>query len=249
MGIYNRRKILDSWNITSIEPLGAKNYYIWAENTEAEIQVSDLQLCMEGYQDDNIFQRIIKGLITQGGDPTDTGEGCKIYGEPFKNNRLLYPPRLLKSIILSNPFSVIISRITVENSEEVKDSSKTKTAVVKDFNLLSFAEEAEEDEEECVILNKMFSDKGKSACDHLTDPRLSLQPTVELLGLANKKRKEDHSRDWESNDEIKIAMKERIKNKLMDAKKKPKIVENCKIDDVEDGKDIKENEEGIKNSV
>ncbi|OAD46897.1 Peptidyl-prolyl cis-trans isomerase CWC27 like protein [Eufriesea mexicana] len=166
-----------------------------------------------------------------------------------ENNRLLYPPRLLKSIILSNPFSVIISRITVENSEEVKDSSKTKTAVVKDFNLLSFAEEAEEDEEECVILNKMFSDKGKSACDHLTDPRLSLQPTVELLGLANKKRKEDHSRDWESNDEIKIAMKERIKNKLMDAKKKPKIVENCRIDDVEDDKDIKENEEGIKNSV
>ncbi|OAD52725.1 Peptidyl-prolyl cis-trans isomerase CWC27 like protein [Eufriesea mexicana] len=86
-----------------------------------------------------------------------------------ENDRLLYPPRLLKSIILNKPFSVIISRTIVQKSEEVKDSSKTKTAVVN-------------------------------------------------------------------------AMKERVKNKLVDAKKKPKIVENYKIDYAEDDKDIMENE-------
>ncbi|OAD60098.1 Peptidyl-prolyl cis-trans isomerase CWC27 like protein [Eufriesea mexicana] len=188
---------------------------------------------------------IIKGLITQGGDPTDTGEGCKIYGEPFKddfrtrlrscgrgliaggyagkddngfqflftlgstlelhnkhtifckgtgqtiynmleleealvdeNARPFYPPRLIKSITLNNPFSDIIPRIIVQECEEVKDSSKTKTAVVK------------------------FSGKGKSAHDHLTDPKLSSQPDVESFRHANKKRKEDHSRDWESDDEL-----------------------------------------------
>ncbi|OAD52436.1 Peptidyl-prolyl isomerase cwc27 [Eufriesea mexicana] len=137
-----------------------------------------------------------------------------------ENDRLLYPPRLLKSIILSNPFSVIISRITVENSEEVKDSSKTKTAMVKDFNLLSFAEEAEEDEEECVILNKKSSGMGKSGHNHLTDPKLSSQPAFEPPSKA---------------------MKEKIRNKLRGTKKEPRKVEKHKIDDVEDNRDIEEN--------
>ncbi|OAD59482.1 Peptidyl-prolyl cis-trans isomerase CWC27 like protein [Eufriesea mexicana] len=53
----------------------------------------------------------------------------------------------------------------------------------RDFNLLSFGEEAEEDEEESVILNKKFRDKNKSAHDHLTDPKLSSQPAIETPGL------------------------------------------------------------------
>ncbi|OAD52437.1 Peptidyl-prolyl cis-trans isomerase CWC27 like protein [Eufriesea mexicana] len=40
---------------------------------------------MEGYLGDTNFHRIIKGFITQGGDSTGTGEGSKIYGEPFKD--------------------------------------------------------------------------------------------------------------------------------------------------------------------
>ncbi|OAD54899.1 Peptidyl-prolyl isomerase cwc27 [Eufriesea mexicana] len=86
-----------------------------------------------------------------------------------ENDRPLYPPRLMETIILNNAFSDIIPRIIVQVSEVVKDSSKTKTAAVN-------------------------------------------------------------------------AMKERIKNKLVDAKKKPKIVENYKIDYAEDDKDIMENE-------
>ncbi|OAD57678.1 Peptidyl-prolyl cis-trans isomerase CWC27 like protein [Eufriesea mexicana] len=150
-----------------------------------------IQLCVEGYYHDPKFH-------IKGGDPTGTGEGGRIYGEPFKddfrtrlrscgrglfvmanageddnssqfffplgstlelqnkhtifckvteetihnmveleealvdeNDRPLYPLRMLKSIILNNPFSVITSRIIVQKSEEVKDSSKTKTAVVR----------------------------------------------------------------------------------------------------------------------
>ncbi|OAD54506.1 Peptidyl-prolyl cis-trans isomerase CWC27 like protein [Eufriesea mexicana] len=130
-----------------------------------------------------------------------------------ENDRPLYPPRLIKTIILSNPFSDIIPRIIVQKTEEVKDSSKTKTAAVKDFNLLSFGEEAEEDGEESMILNKKFSDKGKSAHDHLTYPKLSSQPPVELSELANKKRKEDHSSDWEGDDEVKTPEELEVINK------------------------------------
>ncbi|OAD57492.1 Peptidyl-prolyl cis-trans isomerase CWC27 like protein [Eufriesea mexicana] len=180
-----------------------------------------IQLCMERYWDDTIFHGIIKGFITQDGDPTGTGEGGKIYGEPFKNkhtifgeatgesiysmlklkevlvdenDKPLYPPRLIKPIILKNPFFDIIPRII---------------GTGKSFNLLSFSKEAEGDEKEYVILNKKFSGKGKSNLDHLTDPK---------------------------------AMKERIKNTLRDTEKEPKRVQNYKIDDVEDDKGIKENE-------
>ncbi|OAD56580.1 hypothetical protein WN48_03267 [Eufriesea mexicana] len=114
----------------------------------------------------------------------------------------------------------------------------------RDFNPLSFGEQAEEDEEESVILNKKFSGKDKSAHDHLTDPKLSSQSAVEPPGLANKKRKEDLA----SRKVMTKAMKERIKNTLRDTKKEPKKVQNYKIDDVEDDKDIKENEYRIKNS-
>ncbi|OAD52393.1 hypothetical protein WN48_01776 [Eufriesea mexicana] len=149
----------------------------------------------------------------------------------------------------------------------------------RDFNLLSFGKEAEEDEEAAVILNKKFSDKGKSAFakakedeeesvilnkkftgkgksahDHLTDPKLSSQTAVEPRGLANKKRKGGRSSDWESDAEVrtqeelevvkkeKEVMKKRIKNTLRDTKKEPRNVQNYKIGDTEDDKNIKENE-------
>lgn len=54
-----------------------------------------------------------------------------------------------------------------------------------------------------MILNKKFSNKGKSAHDHLTDPKLSAQPAIEPTGLPNKKKKEDRSSDWESDEEMK----------------------------------------------
>ncbi|OAD54639.1 Peptidyl-prolyl cis-trans isomerase CWC27 like protein [Eufriesea mexicana] len=207
---------------------------LWAKETPQACR-NFIQLCMEGYKDDTIFHRIIKGFITQHGDSTVTGEGKK-YGKPFKddsrtklrfcgrgliaianareddngsqsfftlgstselqnkhtifckvteetvysmlefeealvneNDRPLYPTKLIKTITFNNPFSDIIPRIIV------------------DFNILSFGEEAEEAEEESVITNKKFSAL-----------KLSSQQTVEPSGLANKKRKQDHSSYWEN---------------------------------------------------
>ncbi|OAD55944.1 Peptidyl-prolyl cis-trans isomerase CWC27 like protein [Eufriesea mexicana] len=163
----------------------------------------------------------------------------------------------------------LVEALVDEQSEEVKNNSKTKTATVKlisymfaefccdstilyneklcyrNFNPLSFGELAKEDEEESVILNKKFSGKKNEADDHLTDPKLSSQPAVEPPGLANKKRKEDHSSDWESDDEVEtqeVSNEGKDKKYTRDTKKEPKKVQNYKIDDVEDDKGIKENE-------
>ncbi|OAD62889.1 Peptidyl-prolyl cis-trans isomerase CWC27 like protein [Eufriesea mexicana] len=88
-----------------------------------------------------------------------------------ENDRPLYPPRLMKTIILNNPFSDIILRIIVQGKFSPDIIPYNEKLCYRDFNLLSFGEEVEEDEEEYVILNKMFSGKGKLAHDHLTNPK------------------------------------------------------------------------------
>jgi peptidyl-prolyl cis-trans isomerase SDCCAG10 len=57
-----------------------------------------LQLCLDGYYDNTIFHRLVKGFILQGGDPTGTGQGgeSSYDGEPFADefhSRLKYTRR------------------------------------------------------------------------------------------------------------------------------------------------------------
>lgn len=91
----------------------------------------------------------------------------------------------------------------------------------RNFKLLSFGEEAEEDEEETIEVNKKFAGKGKSAHDTLADPKLSAQTAVEVT-----KAEESHEED-EDSDEVtevdKKGMTDRIKNKLLS--KKEKVIE------------------------
>ncbi|KAF2012637.1 cyclophilin-like protein [Aaosphaeria arxii CBS 175.79] len=57
-----------------------------------------IQLCLDGYYDNTIFHRLVKGFIIQGGDPTGTGHGgeSSYDGEPFEDefhSRLKYNRR------------------------------------------------------------------------------------------------------------------------------------------------------------
>lgn len=57
-----------------------------------------LQLCLDGYYDNTIFHRLVKGFIIQGGDPTGTGQGgeSSYDSEPFQDemhSRLKYTRR------------------------------------------------------------------------------------------------------------------------------------------------------------
>ncbi|KAF2659021.1 cyclophilin-like protein [Lophiostoma macrostomum CBS 122681] len=46
-----------------------------------------LQLCLDGYYDNTVFHRLVKGFIVQGGDPTGTGQGgeSSYDGEAFQD--------------------------------------------------------------------------------------------------------------------------------------------------------------------
>ncbi|KAH7074770.1 cyclophilin-like domain-containing protein [Paraphoma chrysanthemicola] len=57
-----------------------------------------LQLCLDGYYDNTVFHRLVKGFILQGGDPTGTGQGgeSSYDGAPFADefhSRLKYTRR------------------------------------------------------------------------------------------------------------------------------------------------------------
>ncbi|KAL6258112.1 hypothetical protein P5V15_010029 [Pogonomyrmex californicus] len=170
-----------------------------------------------------------------------------------ENDRPQYPQKILKTEVLNNPFSDIVPRVS-EKKEDNKERKKDKKTGVKNFKLLSFGEEAEEDEEESSVLNKQYSGKGKSAHDCLSDPKLSSQSVIEPAEPPSKKIKEDRNSDWESDDETrtpeelaalkkeKEAMKERIKNKLKDSKKISQSKPEIKNDITKD-ENINEDEE------
>ncbi|XP_037935253.1 spliceosome-associated protein CWC27 homolog [Teleopsis dalmanni] len=62
-----------------------------------------MQLCTEGYYDNTIFHRVIKGFVVHGGDPNGDGSGGQsIYGEPFEDEfhrRLRYTRRGLVGML------------------------------------------------------------------------------------------------------------------------------------------------------
>lgn len=80
--------------------------------------------------------------------------------------------------------------------DKVGKSKKEKKAGVKNFKLLSFGEEAEEDEEESSEANRKYSGRSKSTHDILNDPHLSAVPAVETA----EKTKESHKRTLDSSD-------------------------------------------------
>uniref|UniRef100_A0A8D8PN49 Spliceosome-associated protein CWC27 homolog n=2 Tax=Cacopsylla melanoneura TaxID=428564 RepID=A0A8D8PN49_9HEMI len=222
---------------------------LWSRETPKACR-NFVQLCMEGYYNNTIIHRIVKGFIAQGGDPTGTGTGGdSIYGKPFKDeihsrlrfvrrglvamanagkddngsqffftlastpelnakhtifgkvagdtiynmikldevmvdhdDRPLYDQKIIKAVVLSNPFPDIIPRVSIDSQSESggqEKRPKSKSKAVKNFKLLSFGEEAEEDEEEVEQVNQKFSGKSKSTHDVLQDPKLSNVPAVE----------------------------------------------------------------------
>ncbi|KAL6215285.1 hypothetical protein ACLB2K_014716 [Fragaria x ananassa] len=234
-----------------------------------------VQLCLEGYYDNTIFHRIIKGFLVQGGDPTGTGEGGEsIYGGPFSDelhSRLRFkhrglvacananksntngsqffmnldrsdwldkkhtifgkvtgdsiynlvrlgeietnkddrpldpPPRILSVEVLWNPFDDIVprasSRSLVQAADDT-DNKETKKKAVKKLNLLSFGEEAEEEERELAAVKT----KIKSSHDVLDDPRL-LKEEVPLTEVDPKTR------------QVQLSVREALQSKKEDPSK------------------------------
>lgn len=205
---------------------------LWTKETPKTCR-NFIQLCMEGYYDNTIFHRVVKGFIVQGGDPNGDGTGGEsIYNEPFgdefhqrlkftrrgllamanagdndngsqffftlgptselqnkhtifgkvvgdtiynmlkleegliENERPVYPHKIVNTVVLHNPFADIVPRI----KEVITKASKKKDRMpgVKNYKLLSFGDEAEEDEEETIKVNEKFAGKSKSTHDVLS---------------------------------------------------------------------------------
>ncbi|XP_071953445.1 spliceosome-associated protein CWC27 homolog [Antedon mediterranea] len=254
---------------------------LWSKETPKACR-NFVQLCMEGYYDNTVFHRIIKGFIAQGGDPTGTGEGgVSIYGKTFKDefhsrlkfvrrglvamanagpndngsqffftldrcehltgkhtifgkvagntiynmvklsevetdgdDRPIFPPTIKSTQVLANPFEDIIPReIKKKENEKGETKSKNKSKATKNFSLLSFGEEAEEDEEEVNVVSKQIKTKSKSAHDLTDDPKLSAQAALEVDLPPAKKQRVEETEDI-PDDEYNEKMKEKIRNKL-----------------------------------
>ncbi|RHZ89882.1 hypothetical protein Glove_9g107 [Diversispora epigaea] len=100
--------------------------------------------------------------------------------EVDKNERPLYPPKILSTEVIGNPFDDIIPRITVAEKIAQKSGSVTKVEepskkkLKKNVALLSFGEEVQEDEND-----NDSSLKIKSSHDLVeNDPRLSKELAI-----------------------------------------------------------------------
>ncbi|KAF5204787.1 Peptidyl-prolyl cis-trans isomerase cyp57 [Thalictrum thalictroides] len=64
---------------------GPLDIELWPKEAPKAVR-NFVQLCLEGYYDNNIFHRIIKSFLVQTGDPTGTGTGGEsIYGAVFSD--------------------------------------------------------------------------------------------------------------------------------------------------------------------
>ncbi|XP_052754333.1 spliceosome-associated protein CWC27 homolog isoform X1 [Galleria mellonella] len=107
------------------------------------------------------------------------------------DDRPEHPHRITSTTVLINTFTDIVPRVTETKVEEAPKKKKKERQGVKNFGLLSFGEEAEEDEGEA----QEYRGKPKSTHDLLEDPKLSKKTAAEL-------ELEEQNVNEESNEEI-----------------------------------------------
>ncbi|TRY68579.1 hypothetical protein TCAL_12789 [Tigriopus californicus] len=149
-----------------------------------------------------------------------------------------YPNKIIKAKVVDNPFPDIQPRKVIEMIKDDRNDKKPKSKMkaTKDFKLLSFGEEAEEEEEDLVEVNAKFSGKGgKSSHDLLKDPKLLSEVGEEL-----KRKGDEHDNEQEEEDGA-LPQDERtptvveidpdvVKNKLKREKDK-QLAKKLKLDD------------------
>ncbi|NWU68236.1 CWC27 protein, partial [Pterocles burchelli] len=149
--------------------------------------------------------------------------------EVDKEERPLGPHKIRSSEVLFNPFDDIVPRLSrkLKKDKPEEEIKKSKVKGTKNFNLLSFGEEAEEEEEEVNRVSQSMKGRSKSSHDLLKDdPRLSSVPAVKRLICDLRFPEQMYMQDEEEQDEDadrvegeaasneRFQMKERIAKKL-----------------------------------
>uniref|UniRef100_A0A1A8SIT3 Spliceosome-associated protein CWC27 homolog n=1 Tax=Nothobranchius rachovii TaxID=451742 RepID=A0A1A8SIT3_9TELE len=98
------------------------------------------------------------------------------------DERPLNPHKIRSTEVLHSPFDDIVPRETKKGKKDKdkEEAKKSQSKATKNFSLLSFGEEAEEEEEMVTQVSQTFKGKSKSSHDLLKDdPRLSSVPAVD----------------------------------------------------------------------
>ncbi|XP_030624725.1 spliceosome-associated protein CWC27 homolog [Chanos chanos] len=139
--------------------------------------------------------------------------------------RPLNPHKIRSTEVLHCPFDDIEPReIKVKKEKSKDEGKKAQSKATKNFSLLSFGEEAEEEEEMVNQVSQTMKGKSKSSHDLLKDdPRLSSVPAVDRKSgkgaLEDFPEDEDEERDRKDSEVEE--MRERISKKLK--KEKPEV--------------------------
>ncbi|CAL8385054.1 spliceosome-associated protein CWC27 homolog [Gadus morhua] len=112
------------------------------------------------------------------------------------DERPLNPHKIKTAEVLHSPFDDIIPRESKKKNKDKEEGKKSQSKATKNFSLLSFGEEAEEEEEMVTQVSQTLKGKGKSSHDLLKDdPSLSSVPAVD------KRKKKTNTEDGASDDD------------------------------------------------
>ncbi|KAL1266950.1 hypothetical protein QQF64_002625, partial [Cirrhinus molitorella] len=141
------------------------------------------------------------------------------------DERPLNPHKIRSTEVLHSPFDDIIPReLKVKKDKNKEEGKKSQSKATKNFSLLSFGEEAEEDEELVNQVSQTMKGKSKSSHDLLKDdPKLSSVPVVDRNQTTGDDS-EDAADDAED-DSDRESERERIRDNISQKLKKDKTDE------------------------
>ncbi|XP_039747927.1 spliceosome-associated protein CWC27 homolog isoform X2 [Pararge aegeria] len=152
------------------------------------------------------------------------------------DDRPEHPQTIRSTEVLINPFDDIVPRVQEKIDTDDKPKKKKKEVQgIKNFGLLSFGEEAEEDEGEA----QEFRGKPKSTHDLLEDPKLSKKTAAELE--LEKEGEEESPKETEERKMATEATVSNIRDKLKKREKSPEKREDS-VERDDDSKRRKESD-------
>ncbi|KFD56900.1 hypothetical protein M514_02157 [Trichuris suis] len=130
-----------------------------------------------------------------------------------KQSRPLYPEKILSCKVISNPFNDIVLPSVAVASKAIEEKPK-KEVKQRNLALLSFGDEAKEEEEALEVVNKKLFLRGKSAHDVIPDNRrLSSKPVLSAREL-NRVRGDLEAAMYAGNESEKKKLDDAISNRL-----------------------------------
>ncbi|GAB6029003.1 Peptidyl-prolyl isomerase cwc27, variant 2 [Chamberlinius hualienensis] len=165
------------------------------------------------------------------------------------NDRPKYPHKIIKTRVISNPFTDIVPRNLIQDGSISNKKEKSKQK--KNFKLLSFGDEAEEDDDATDTLSKDSRGKSKSSHDLANDPKLSSVPAVEQkdskkddngeeeIKEKNEEMTEEEEKQAEKAASRLAAVQQKLKGKVASQEQRPSKREFPESDDENDGMSAK----------